>query len=111
MNRPGTDVTEAGPPSGDNDPMGHPPWWHRSGDALVSRGDSLPGVDRLGGRWQKEVQDAGRVWQLLTPDDLSRIESRERTLAEMLRRRYALSRAEVDKLILGFIQDHQTCAL
>lgn len=62
-------------------------------------------------KWTKEVEDAGLVWRLLTEDDLSSIESHEKTLQELLQARYALSAAELDAQIIGFIKDHQTSPL
>ncbi len=70
-----------------------------------------PYIDPINRKWKRWVQDAGLAWGLLTEDDLLELETRQKTLAALVRARYALSAAEADTQVTSFIEDHQACAL
>ena len=71
----------------------------------------LPDASQATAKWRREVRDAAASWSRLTEDDLADIEARRVTLTDLIQERYALSRAEVDGQITGFIEDHQAFAL
>lgn len=96
----------------DDDSINPPPLPQLSAGALVPQTHaSPPRADEGLTKWTREVERAGLVWRLLTEDDLSSIESHDKTLQELIQARYALSPAELDAQITGFIKDHQTSPL
>lgn len=58
---------------------------------------TIPSVDQVQRVWRQQIGAAKAAWGRLTDDELLRLEGHQERLAELIKERYALSRAEADQ--------------
>ena len=76
-------------------------------DSSQARPSSL----KAKGRWRKQVDDAGAMWNELTEGDLQELEDHEHTLSELIQARYHITQWEADRQVMAFIEDHMSSSL